>query len=74
MKGGTLTSAQYNLAASSIVHPLLANIISPGSNFESNPHFSVMKKFDVLSPQPCEIYATEPGGVMPIRNLAILWC
>ena len=72
VKGGCLTSAHSQPTFCSIVNPQSASMTSPGKRWRIRPLFSVKCTSDTLPPQPFKMKETDPCGVIPIKNLAVL--
>ena len=74
VNAGILSVAPYNPQLSAMLKPRSAKTRSPGRSFPSNPQCSVINLSDTRPPHPLEMKDTVPCGVIPIRNLAVLWC
>ena len=71
---GIFTSDMASPQYSSIVNLLSAMTASPGSSRVIKPLFSVITWSDAWPPQQLLIKETVPYGVMPVKNLIVLWC
>lgn len=73
-KAGILTSAHISPTLPEMSKPLSANTTSPGINLRRNPQSSIINLSLALPPYPFDKKETAPWGVMPIKNLTVLWC
>lgn len=72
VNAGMCNVAQYRPTLSAMSNPRSAKTTSPCDSLSKIPHCSVMCLSLVLPPQPSDMNAITPWGVIPIKNFAVL--
>lgn len=72
VNAGMCNVAQYRPTLSAMSNPRSAKTTSPCVSLSKMPHCSVMCLSLVLPPQPSDMNAITPWGVIPIKNFAVL--